>query len=348
LTVGGEYTPEVLTELEARVTGSLACWGLPPATSIRLLNVSENATFALGEPSGREWVLRVHRVGYSSAQEIRSELTWMQALRRDGVTDTAAPLPGIDGDPVQVLRPSSRAAGAPDRFAVAFERLPGREPDSRDAVQWFERLGESTARMHGHAKRWPLPAGFCRKRWDFDAMVGPQGFWGSWRAAIGLEPSGVAVLERVLDLIRTRLDRYGAGVDVFGLVHADLRLANLLVDGTHLRIIDFDDCGFSWFLYDFATAVSFIEHEPHLPKLLRAWVAGYRKESSLGADAIAEIPTFVVLRRVLLTAWLASHAEVPFALGLGAGYTRGTVALAQALLDGTFLTSEIEEGVRHV
>jgi Ser/Thr protein kinase RdoA (MazF antagonist) len=348
LTLAGEYPPEVLAELETRVKGGLARWGLPPATSIRLLNVSENATFALGEPSGREWVLRVHRVGYSSAQEIRSELEWMQALRRDGVTDTAAPLAGIDGDPVQVLRPSAGAAGAPDRFAVAFERLPGREPDSRDAVHWFERLGASTARMHGHAKRWPLPTGFCRKRWDFDAMVGPQGFWGSWRAAIGLEPSGVAVLERVLDLIRTRLDRYGASAEVFGLVHADLRLANLLVDGTHLRIIDFDDCGFSWFLYDFATAVSFIEHEPYLPKLLRAWVAGYRKEGSLGADAIEEIPTFVVLRRVLLTAWLASHAEVPFARDMGAGYTRGTVALAQALLNGTFLTSEMDSGVRHV
>jgi Ser/Thr protein kinase RdoA (MazF antagonist) len=341
LTLAGEYTPDVLAELEARVTGSLARWALPPATSIRLLNVSENATYALSEPSGRQWVLRVHRVGYSSAAEIRSELEWMQALRRDGVIDTALPLPGIDGDPVQVLQPNSAARGGPARFAVAFERLPGIEPDSHDAVRWFERLGESTAKMHTHAKRWPLPSGFCRKRWDFDAMVGPQGFWGSWRAAIGLESSGVAVLERALELIRVRLDRYGASTDVFGLVHADLRLANLLVDGTDLRIIDFDDCGFSWFLYDFATAVSFIEHEPYVPELLRAWVAGYRKENSLDAQAIAEIPSFVVLRRVLLTAWLASHAEVPLAREMGAGYTQGTVALAQALLDGSLLTSDI-------
>jgi hypothetical protein len=56
-----------------------------------------------------------------------------------------------------------------------------------------------------------------------------------------------------------------------------------------------------------------------------------------------------VLRRVLLTAWLASHAEVPFAREMGAGYTRDTVALAQALLDGRFLRPEIdEEGVPHV
>jgi hypothetical protein len=53
----------------------------------------------------------------------------------------------------------------------------------------------------------------------------------------------------------------------------------------------------------------------------------------------AELPTFVVLRRALLTAWLASHAEVPFARRFGAGYTRGTVTLAQALLRGEFLRS---------
>jgi Ser/Thr protein kinase RdoA (MazF antagonist) len=301
------------------------------------LNISENATFALSDPRGRELVLRLHRVGYSSLEEIRSELAWMEALSRDGVIQTAAPVPGADGDAVQILE--SRA-GAAARFAVAFERLPGREPDSRDAVHWFERLGEQTARLHGHARSWALPPEFRRKRWDFDAMVGPQGFWGPWRAAIGLDGPGVEILESALALIRQRLDRFGQGAQVFGLVHADLRLANLLVDGPRLRIIDFDDCGFSWFLYDFATSVSFIEHEPIVPDLLRAWCKGYRRTLPLSALHQAEIPTFVVLRRILLTAWLASHAEVPFARELGASYTQGTISLAQKLMRGKFLNSD--------
>jgi Ser/Thr protein kinase RdoA (MazF antagonist) len=195
--------------------------------------------------------------------------------------------------------------------------------------------------MHRHAQSWPLPEGFRRKRWDFDAMVGPQGFWGPWRSGIGLDQAGVVILEKVLDVIRLRLDRFGQGADVFGLVHADLRLANLLVDGTHLRIIDFDDCGFSWYLYDFATSVSFIEHEPIVPDLLQAWVQGYCRQMPLRAEARAEIPTFVVLRRILLTAWLASHAEVPFASEIGRSYTAGTVAIAQELLREEYLVSAL-------
>jgi Ser/Thr protein kinase RdoA (MazF antagonist) len=333
-----EYPPDVLAELNASVTDNLARWMFSPSATITLLNVSENATFALRDPDGRELVLRVHRVGYSSAEEIRSELAWMNALRRDGVIETAAAIPGTDGDDVQVL--ASRT-GAPARFAVAFERLPGTEPDSRDAVHWFERLGELTALMHRHAKSWPLPAGFRRKRWDFDAMVGPQGFWGPWRSAIGLDQAGIVVLENALDVIRLRLERFGQGADVFGLVHADLRLANLLADGTRLRIIDFDDCGFSWYLYDFATAVSFIEHEPNVPDLLQAWLRGYCRQMPLRAEARAEIPTFVVLRRILLTAWLASHAEVPIAREMGRSYTVRTVALAQEMLRGNFLVSAL-------
>jgi Ser/Thr protein kinase RdoA (MazF antagonist) len=330
-----EYPPEVLADLEAMLVQSLPRWGMSPDSEVDLLNVSENATFAVSDAARqRNWVVRVHRLSYSSLQEIRSELHWILALRREAVVETALPVAGSDGELVQLLQsPSGRA----ERHAVAFERLPGKEPDPNcDAAHWFEELGQLTARMHAHARRWPLPDGFCRKRWDVDDMVGPLAHWGPWRAAIGLSADGAQCIERALLVIRARLDRLGRSASQFGLVHADLRLANLLVDGAHLRIIDFDDCGFSWFLYDFAAAISFIEHQPFVPELLQAWLTGYRAVASLPREAAAEIPTLVMLRRILLTAWLASRAELAFAQSLGAAYTAGTVALSQDFLEGRF------------
>jgi Ser/Thr protein kinase RdoA (MazF antagonist) len=336
----GEYTPEVVAELELMVARGLSCWQLSSETAIRLLNVSENATFALTDPLGaRELVLRVHRVGYCTAQEIHSELAWINALRRDGVVETAAPIAGSNGELVQSFESPS---GRPTRHAVAFERLPGREPDAgAETVHWFGRLGELSARMHAHARSWILPPGFQRRRWDVDAMVGSNSYWGPWRAAIGLDTSGSATLECALAFIRRRLEGFGTGPQRFGLVHADLRLANLLVSEPHLRIIDFDDCGFSWYLYDFASAVSFIEHEPIVPDLLQAWADGYRRVAPLSAAELAEIPTLVVLRRILLMAWLASHAEIPFARQFGTAYTAGTVRLAEQLLERRFLNGVV-------
>jgi Ser/Thr protein kinase RdoA (MazF antagonist) len=75
-----------------------------------------------------------------------------------------------------------------------------------------------------------------------------------------------------------------------------------------------------------------MEHEAVAPQLLAAWVLGYRKAAPLSPKDFAEIPTFIVLRRILLTAWVASHIEVPFARSLGAGFTLGTVALAQEFI----------------
>jgi Ser/Thr protein kinase RdoA (MazF antagonist) len=334
--MSGEYSSDAIRDLERMVRGALENWNLPEDTSITLLNISENATYLLQSSGTDDIVLRVHRVGYCSSREISSELAWLMALREEGVIETARPVPGRDGALVQELAsPAGRAA----RHAVAFERLPGTEPlAGGGAAPWFLRLGELTAKMHRHAKGWQRPALFERKRWDLEAMIGPRGYWGPWRDAIGLDSAGASVLDSALARIRARLARYGSAAERFGLVHADLRLANLLVDDTQLRIIDFDDCGFSWFMYDFATGVSFIEDDPEVPALLEAWIRGYSKVARLADEDLAEIPTFVVLRRVLLCAWLASHREVPLAMQLGAAYTQGTVALAEAFLGGRFLT----------
>jgi Ser/Thr protein kinase RdoA (MazF antagonist) len=165
-------------------------------------------------------------------------------------------------------------------------------------------------------------------------MLGERPHWGSWRDAIGLDAAGAAILADVAASLRGRLAAYGEAPHRYGLIHADLRLANLLAEGERLGVIDFDDCGFCWYLYDFAAAVSFIEDDPILPALAAAWVAGYRGVAPLAEADLAMLPAFVMLRRLLLTAWLASHAETPTARALGAGYTSGTVALGRAFLRG--------------
>jgi Ser/Thr protein kinase RdoA (MazF antagonist) len=88
-------------------------------------------------------------------------------------------------------------------------------------------------------------------------------------------------------------------------------------------------------MYDFAAAVSFLEHEPVIPALQDAWVAGYRQVSGLSDEDVAMLPTFVMLRRLLLTAWIASHAETPTAQELGTVYTDGTVELGERFLQET-------------
>jgi Ser/Thr protein kinase RdoA (MazF antagonist) len=324
-----EFGPEALMDLTAAIRTALPTWNMPPEAKIKLLNVSENATFRV-DHDAKSIVLRVHRLNYHEADEIRSEIAWIDALRRDGVVETPAPLPGHDGGFVQTLVSPS---GLPERRAVAFAFAEGREPTpGADLPGWFRTLGALTARMHGHAQIWTRPCDFRRKTWDFDAMFGDRPYWGPWRAGVGLDAAGTALFERALALIERRLARFGRSPERFGLIHADLRLANLLVDTEHLRVIDFDDCGISWRLYDFATAVSFFEHEPIVDELRDSWIDGYRSVAPLSKEDADELPVFIAMRRFLLVAWIASHSEVPIAQELGANYTIGALDMAERLL----------------
>jgi Ser/Thr protein kinase RdoA (MazF antagonist) len=221
---------------------------------------------------------------------------------------------------------------AEPRNVVLFEWVDGAAPTAED-VPSFVRLGAVSARMHRHSQQWTRPSSFERFVWDYSTTLGPSGHWGRWQDGLGMTPGALAQLTRLDDTIRRRLERYGKRADRFGLTHADLRIANLLVDGDRTIVIDFDDCGLAWFMYDWATAVSFIEDHPQVPELQAAWVEGYRSVAPLSAEDEAELATFVMLRRLLLVAWIGSHHTFATeAAELGAGFTTGTCELAESYL----------------
>ena len=322
-------TPAIIEAMQAHLGAALPRWGMATHATLAFLSHSENTTFLAEDPqSGRRLVLRVQRVGYHTPAEIVSELAWIDALIADAVIVTPRPVPDRDG---QLLCPVPLNGSM--RQVVAFEHMSGREPDPSDSLAtWFHKLGAVSAQLHDHSRRWQRPAAFQRKMWDFDAMLGTRPLWGDWRDGLGLRRPDLQLLQRVADALAQRVDAYGQGSHRFGLVHADLRLANLLVDGERLGIIDFDDCGFSWFFYDFAAAVSFIEHEPIIADLQAAWLAGYRTVAPVSKEDEAMLPVFVVLRRMLLTAWIASHSDTETARQLGTDYTQGTLMIGERFL----------------
>lgn len=328
-TLPHERQLEILEEL---ASSAARHYELPVDIDLSMVNLSENATYRVEAPaSGERWALRVYRDGYHSRNAIASELAWMQALRRDGVAPTPIPVPGRNGDLIQEI---GHATISRPRNVVLFQWESGAEPSEEDDLTGkFEILGEITARMHQHSRQWRRPGGFERFVWDFETSIGDKPHWGRWRDGMGIDEAKETLFAETAALLRRRLERFGKGADRFGLVHCDMRLANLLIDGDEVKPIDFDDCGFSWYLYDAATAVSFFEHQPHVPELMTAWAKGYRKLIDLPKEDEAEIPTFVMLRRMLLVAWIGSHAETELAKSMGISYTEGTVGLCEDYLE---------------
>lgn len=304
---------------------ALKQYGFSDQLRSRMINLSENATYLVDDPgTGRNAIVRVHREDYHQLPSIHSELDWLTALREQSEVSTPVVMPTPDG-----RRVVTATVNGVQRYAVLFEVVSGLEPDEIALdLSSFETLGRITALMHQHSKAWRRPEGFTRFAWDWEHALGDKARWGRWQDGIGVGPDETPILGSAADLIRQRLAEYGAPPDRFGLVHADLRLANLLVDGERTTVIDFDDCGFSWYMYDFGTAVSFIEEDPRLPQWQGAWLEGYRSIAPLSVEDEDMLATFVMLRRLLLVAWMGSHSHSRECQGKGPGYTATSCVLA--------------------
>lgn len=310
-------------------------YGFSPEVVLKMINLSENATYLVEDADhGYGGVLRVHRKDYHEKQAILSELDWLAALGRESDLNVITPVPTPDGRRVVEVPHDGTT-----RYAVLLELINGFEPDETQLrSDDFRTLGEVTASLHLHSQEWTPPPGFRRFSWDWQHCLGDKPRWGKWQDGIGIGPAEIAHLQPAVDCMRRKLQDYGSGDDRYGLIHADLRPANLLVDGDVVNVIDFDDCGYGWFLYDWGAAVSFMEDSPELGNWQEGWLTGYQEHRKLSTSDVAMLPTFVMYRRMMLTAWMGSHNHSAEAKTKGASYSAGTCEIAQRYLDSNGLS----------
>ncbi|MDR2347478.1 MAG: phosphotransferase [Bifidobacteriaceae bacterium] len=309
--------------------GVAAAWCLDPERmDLRLITVSENATFLLSLDGAPKGAIRVSQPGYvGGPAAIRSEVAWVQALRDElPQVRLLEPVPSPRGPYAVVVRDNAGTgwvcvstrfvAGAP------LEDLP-------DPAGYYRTIGRWSALFHDHARHWRLPYGFKRFAWDIDDMVGPSCRWGRWEGVAQLEDAELALLTRAQERALAHLDSLPKNRGTWGLIHADLRPSNILADAGDLTVIDFDDCGFSYFLYDFAAALSFVEHEPYAPAMARAWVEGYQEIAPLSSQDLVHAGALSMIRRLQMLGWTDGHREDALPDGLYRAQLPGTVEVAR-------------------
>lgn len=302
--------------------------------TLSLLCRSENATFLL-EAAGKRYALRLHRGNYHQRADIESELHWLDALRETGIVVPQA-VPDKEGQTVQTLQLDDGS----ERHVVLFDWIEGEMPTTDVDPRAFQQLGHITARLHQHSKSWQKPTGFQRIIWDHQTMVSPQSHWGDWRDVPNLRQQDRPVVEEAIARVGSDLKIFGKDASRYGLIHADLRLTNLLLHKGETRVIDFDDCGMGWYLHDLAAAISFVEHHPRAAEWVDHWIKGYEQIAHISDEEMAMLPTLLIQRRIQLMAWAGSHAETEMAHSLGPQWADHSVRLCRRYLE----TSELPVG----
>jgi len=250
---------------------------------LRLIGHRENAVFEMETPQGRA-VLRLHRAGYQNPAAIRSELWWCAALYDAGLP-VPRPLPTATG--ARLVQSDS------GRLASALGWVPGlplgdtgaRLTDPLPVVlDRHHMLGRLLAQVHAATDRLHLPADFTRPRWDADGLVGDAACWGRFWQHPAATPAQSARLSEVRDWLDQHL-RPLADPDI-GPIHADVLRENILVNGRSLSLIDFDDAGIGYRLYDLGTALIGALQEPDYPLIRDALIAGYGARCVVNIDTV--------------------------------------------------------------
>jgi Ser/Thr protein kinase RdoA (MazF antagonist) len=270
------------------------------------LTQTENMTFRVDSRAAGRLVLRIHRPAAKLPAEIRSELLWLAALRRDTDLVVPDPVATTSGDVLTF----AEAEGVPGpRPCVLFRWVDGRfAPRLRSAVA-FGRVGAFMARLHRHAEQFAPPPGFTRGRLDQGSLAGI----GAAFAACGLMLSqdDRSTIGALLAQIGANMRALGDGPAVFGLIHADLHQFNYLFHQDQVRAIDFDDCCRAHFLYDIAVALRGAGDWRPTPAMRAAFLAGYRGVRPLAEEHEAYLGSFLALRQLILLPWMLQDATQP-------------------------------------
>jgi len=328
-------TPEQQAErLAVAGCNVLRRWNIDSA-DLDLIKHRENAVFRV-ESGDFKAALRMHRQGYHTDDELRSELQWMQALDSAGIRVPEA-MRTASGEwfarqPVD---------GLPDALQVDLwhwidgEQLGSVEEgvaNEADVESTYRTLGELAARVHNQATSWDLPEGFTRHAWDADGLAGESPFWGRFWEIEAANAEQRGLLARARESIHRDLSALPKTTDTYSMIHADFAAENIMVDDDGVRLIDFDDAGFGWHLFELVTALIFIRGEEYFDRAERALIEGYRKHRSLTDEALELLPLFYLARSTTYVGWVHTRSETETAMELTPMIVGMTCELAEDYL----------------
>lgn len=303
---------EQRTRLIELASSAIKHWGFEGV--LRLIKHRENAVYKLTTSTGEHFALRIHRKGYHSDQSLKSELQWMEALKDFGI---ALPTVIPDRDGRSFARVST--TGIPDgRQVDLLAWVDGQHIGSgsnglgnnpSNICRTYKSVGRLMARMHNHATQWELPQGFKRHAWDVEGLVGENPLWGRFWELSDLTKRQQGLVLEAREAVCEQLLIIGKSKDHYSLIHADFVPENILIHGDRIHVIDFDDTGFGWHLFDLATALYFIQDNSVYDSVGPALIDGYRELRTLPDSMVEQLPLFLVARSFTYLGWLHSRQD---------------------------------------
>ena len=288
-------------------------WRLKPR-KIRRLGLGANIVFMV-TTSEAKYVLRLQQARGVKAARLSSELTWLALIRRD--TKLLAPFPVkalVDGREQHYLTLRHDMLAPPSLvYAVLFEYISGEQKTARDlSVGDVYRIGEYLGRLHSDAQ-FGAPADFDRPCLDWEGLFGDNSPYASPDQHSRTSPAQRAVMEAAAQRLRAPMTELAARPGSTGLIHADLLAKNIVFRGKSVAALDFEFCGWGFYLYDLAPLLWQLKGERtgDYPELDDALWRGYISARPTPDDDRELLEPLIAARQLASIRWLLANLQNP-------------------------------------
>ena len=237
--------------------------------------------------------MRIHRTKTRTAVE--SELAWLEALAHETIVSVQMPQRSLCGE-MMALR---KQVGVPGPYPVTvLSWLDGQIlSQDRRSPHHFYRLGQLVVKLHHHAQRWTPSFELDRPFYDSTSVLRTDDVFGETGVSYKQLPAEIqGDLHTLHEQLQEVEQRFGKNPERFGLIHSDLSFGNVLFTADAVLPIDFDDCGFGYYLYDLAVILAGPWERPGFQQRCEALLQGYREICELPDKYLNVIPTLMAMR----------------------------------------------------
>jgi len=231
---------------------ALRRWGIS-SQKMRWLGHGSKVVFKV-KAAQADYVLRLHPPGSGDPTRLKSELGWLSSIRRD--TDLLAPFPVgalVAGREQLSLELRHDLLPPPSIvYAAFFEYIEGEVKPARDlSAADVYHIGAYLGALHTDTQ-FKLPGDFDRPRLDWEGLFGEDSPYASpTKSALG-SAKQYGILDEVAKQLREPLSQLASRPGSTGLIHADLLAKNIVFRADSIAALDFEYCGWGFYLYDLA------------------------------------------------------------------------------------------------
>lgn len=285
---------------------------------VKWLAYTHNAVFDVTSPNHDDhWVLRIGQP--ASSRNLASEIEVLRSINKHGLI---APFP-------------EKSLELDIMSALLLTYVEGYSVDSNEVtIDEMQSIGIFLARFHAIEIYQPLN----RLKLDYNGLLSKDGIYypGDENMRVFTDEQ-ILVMDAVAEKVKGAMDELGQDDSEFGLIHGDLLLKNILFHEGEVRALDFEYCGWGYYLYDLTPLLWQLKPQERYPQLEQALWDGYTSIRPLTERHRELLETFIAGRQVASMRWIAANQQNPHVVGKVEAILSQRTAELQAFLETAIL-----------